>query len=79
MQTNSGTPQPLYLGLDVHKAQTVLATLEDRREAKPEIYGSVTTSQHALERVIRRIAKARKRPLNSLHVCYEASHLACFP
>ena len=73
MQTNSDTPRTLYVGLDVHKAQTVLATLEDHREAQPEIYGSVTTSQHALERVIRRIAKARNRPLCSLHVCYEAS------
>ena len=73
MQTNSDTPHALYVGLDVHKAQTVLATLEDRREAQPEIHGSVTTSQHALERVIRRIAKARNLPLSSLHVCYEAS------
>lgn len=73
MQMNSDTPRALYVGLDVHKAQTVLATLEDQREAQPEIYGSVTTSQHALERVIRRIAKARKLPLSSLHLCYEAS------
>ncbi|NIP97110.1 MAG: IS110 family transposase, partial [Akkermansiaceae bacterium] len=58
---------------DVHKAQTVLATLGQDREAQPEIYGSMTTSQHALERVIRRIAKARKLPLSHLHVCYEAS------
>ena len=73
MKTNSDTPRALYLGLDVHKAQTVIATLEDHREARPEIHGSVATSQHALERVIRRIAKARKLPLDHLHVCYEAS------
>ena len=73
MKTNADTPRTLYIGLDVHKAQSVIATLEEHREAQPEIYGSVATSQHALERVIRRIAKARKLPLDHLHVCYEAS------
>ena len=36
MKTNSDTPQALCVGLDVHKAQTVLATFEQGREAKTE-------------------------------------------
>ena len=73
MKTNSSAPQTLYLGLDVHKAETVVAILESDRDAEPRHYGSVTTSQHALERVMRRIAKSQKRELSDLHVFYEAS------
>ena len=73
MITNSDAPQTLYLGLDVHKEQTVIAILEGDREAEPRHYGSVSTSQHALERSIRRIAKSHRRSLSDLYVCYEAS------
>ena len=73
MNTNSDTPPLLYLGLDVHKEQTVIALLEPERNAEPEHYGSVATSQHALERAVRRIAKARKIKLSDIHMCYEAS------
>jgi len=73
MNTNSDAPQTLYLGLDVHKAETVIAILENNREAEPRHYGSITTSQHALERAMRRIAKNQKCKLADLHVCYEAS------
>ena len=73
MKTNSDAPQTLYLGLDVHKEQTVIAILEGDREAEPRHYGSVSTSQHALERSIRRIAKSHRRSLSDLYVCYEAS------
>lgn len=73
MKTNSDAPCALYIGLDVHKEQTVIAILENQREAEPRIYGSVTTSQHALERAMRRIAKKQKIDLGQLHVCYEAS------
>jgi transposase len=66
-------PAALYLGLDVHKAETVIATLEPDREAEPQHHGAVTTSLHALERAMRRIAKNRKLKLSDLHVCYEAS------
>ncbi|MFC7339643.1 transposase, partial [Haloferula chungangensis] len=73
MKTNSDTPQKLYIGLDVHKEETVIALLEADRNAEPRQYGSITTSQHALERAIRRIAKQQKRELSDLEVCYEAS------
>lgn len=73
MKTNSDAPQTLYLGLDVHKAETVIAILESDREAEPRHYGSIATTQHALERVMRRIIKAQKCKLSDLHVCYEAS------
>lgn len=73
MKTNSDTTRALYLGLDVHKEQTVIAILEGSRDAEPRPYGSVTTSQHALERAMRRIAKSQGRELSDLHVCYEAS------
>lgn len=73
MKTNSDAPRKLYLGLDVHKEQTVIAILESDREAEPRHYGSISTSQHALERAMRRIAEKQKRKLSDLHVCYEAS------
>ena len=73
MKTNSSAPQTLYLGLDVHKAETVIAILESDRDAEPRHYGSIATTQHALERAMRRIAKKQNRQLSDLHVCYEAS------
>lgn len=73
MKPNSSAPRTLYIGLDVHKAETVIAILESDREAEPRHYGSVATSQHGLERAIRRIAKSQERQLADLHVCYEAS------
>ena len=73
MKQNSSAPQTLYIGLDVHKAETVIAILEAGREEEPRHYGSIATTQHALERVMRRIAKGQGRELSDLHVCYEAS------
>ena len=73
MKQNSNAPQTLYLGLDVHKEETVIATLESDRDAEPQHYGSIGTTQHALERVMRRIAKSQDLQLGDLHVCYEAS------
>ena len=73
MKTNSSAPQTLYLGLDVHKAETVIAILESDRDAEPRHYGSIATTQHAVERAMRRIAKKQDRELSDLHVCYEAS------
>ncbi|MFK7851751.1 MAG: transposase [Akkermansiaceae bacterium] len=73
MKTNSNTPRTLYLGLDVHKEKTSIAILEPERDAQPRHYGDINTSQHALERAIRRIAKNNDRALSDLHVCYEAS------
>lgn len=73
MNTNSDTTHALYLGLDVHKEQTTIAILESHRQAQPRNYGNIATTQHALERAMRRIAKQQKRQLSDLHVCYEAS------
>lgn len=73
MKTNSSAPQTLYLGLDVHKAETVIAILQSDRDAQPRHYGSIATTQHALERAMRRIAKQQNLQLSNLHVCYEAS------
>jgi len=73
MKTNSNAPKTLYIGLDVHKAETVIALLKSDRNEEPRHYGAVTTSQHALERVMRRIAKSHQLNLSNLHVCYEAS------
>jgi transposase len=73
MKTNSDTTRTLYLGLDVHKEQTVIAILENDRDAEPRHYGSIATTQHSLERAIRRIAKQQNRSLADLHICYEAS------
>ena len=73
MKTNSDTTRTLYIGLDVHKEQTVIAILENGRDAEPRPYGSIATAQHAMERAMRRIAKAQGRALSDLHVCYEAS------
>lgn len=73
MKTNSGTPPKIYLGLDVHKEKTSIAVLEADRDAEPRYYGEINTSLHALERAVRKIAKAQDCALAELHVCYEAS------
>lgn len=73
MKTNSDTPNAIYIGLDVHKEKTSIAILEAKRDSEPRYYGEINTSQHALERAMRRISKQQKRELCDLHVCYEAS------
>ena len=73
MKTNSSAPQTLYLGLDVHKAETVISILESDRDAEPRHNGNISTTQFSLERAIRRIAKKQNRELSDLPVCYEAS------
>ena len=61
MNTNPDTTDTLYIGLDVHKAQTVIAIPESGRDEQARQYGSITTSQHALERAMRRIPAQQKR------------------
>lgn len=73
MKPKSSAPGKLYIGLDVHQAETVIATLEPDRDAEPQHYGSIATTQYAIERFMRRIAKSQGRELKDLHVCYEAS------
>lgn len=73
MKPNTDTPRTIYIGLDVHKEKTSIAILESQRDAEPRLYGEINTTQHALERAMRRISKHQERALSELHVCYEAS------
>jgi transposase len=72
MKPNSDTTTKLYIGLDVHKEQTSVALAEPGAKGEIRSYGSVATTQIALERMVRRIAKANKIAPAELHVCYEA-------
>ena len=72
MKTNSDTTTKFYIGLDVHKEQTAVAIAEPDITSEIRSYGNCATSQIALERLIRRIAKARQCSLSELHICYEA-------
>ena len=53
MKLNLNASKTLYLGLGVHKAETVTAILESHRDAEPRNYGSIVTTQHTLERTMR--------------------------
>lgn len=57
MKSNSDTTVKLYIGFDVHKEQTSVAIAEAGSKGEVRSHGSVATSQSALERLIRRIAK----------------------
>ena len=46
MKTNSSALHTLYLGLDVHKAETVIAILESDRDAEPRHYGSIAPDRY---------------------------------
>jgi transposase len=72
MKTNADTAPALYLGLDVHKEQTTVAIADPGPEGEVRHHGSVATTHTALERVVRRIAKARKIAPGDIQVCYEA-------
>jgi len=72
MKANSDTPAKLYIGLDVHKAQTTVAIAKPGARGEVRVPGNVRTTQHALEGVLRRIAKAHGCSLPDLEVCYEA-------
>jgi hypothetical protein len=73
MKQNSSTPEILCIGLDVSEAETVIAILESDPDAEPQHYNSIATTQHVLERTMRRIAKSQGRKLGDFHLCYEAS------
>jgi len=60
------------IGLDVRKEKTSVALAEPDSGGEVRSHGEVATSQVALERLMRRIAKARGVGLSELHVCYEA-------
>lgn len=73
MKTNSNAPCAFYLGLDVHKEKTSIAILGAERRDEARFHSEINTTQHALERSMRRIAKQQGVLLSQLHVCYEAS------
>jgi transposase len=70
MKPKSDTTPALYIGLDVHKEKTSVADPGSKGEVR--LHGEVATTQVALDRLIRRIAKARAIPLSRISVCYEA-------
>jgi transposase len=72
MKTNSDTTPALYIGLDVHKEKTSVATADPGSKGEVRLHGEVATTQVALDRLIRRIAKARAIPVSRISVCYEA-------
>ena len=72
MKTNSDTTAKLYIGLDVHKEKSAIALAEPGAHGETRSYGEVATTQIALERTIRKIAKARGVALPEVHICYEA-------
>jgi transposase len=72
MKTNSDTTPALYIGLDVHKEKTSVAIADPGPKGEIRLHGEVATTQVALDRLIRRIAKNRNIPLSRISVCYEA-------
>lgn len=72
MKTNSDTTPRLYIGLDVHKEKTSVAVADPGSTGEIRHHGEVATTQVALERLIRKIAKARDIPVSRIAVCYEA-------
>jgi len=72
MKPKSDTTPALYIGLDVHKEKTSVAIADADPKGEVRSYGEVNTTQVALERLIRRIAKAHKVPVSRISVCYEA-------
>jgi transposase len=72
MKTNSDTTAGIYIGLDVHKEKTSVAIADPGPQGEIRLHGEVATTQVALDRLIRRIAKVRGIPLSRISVCYEA-------
>ena len=72
MKTNSDTTPALYIGLDVHKEKTSVAIADPGANGEIRHHGEVSTTQIALDRLIRRIARTREIPLSAISVCYEA-------
>lgn len=63
---------PLYIGLDVHKEKSTIAIARPEPGGEIIAHGSVATSVIAIERALRRIARAHGTQMKALHVAYEA-------
>ena len=72
MKTNSDTTPKLYIGLDVHKEQTCVAIADPGSDGEIRSHGNISTTQPSIDKVLRRIVKARGLLLTDIHVCYEA-------
>ena len=71
-RSEANTTAAYYIGLDVHKEQTCVAIAEPGGGGEVRSHGSVATTQVALERLVRRLAKGHGCAVSDLHVCYEA-------
>ncbi len=60
----------LYLGLDVHKDSITIAIAMGGRNGEVRLYGTISNDLQALEKVLRKIARAHGGAV--LEVCYEA-------
>lgn len=72
MKTNSDTTPKLCIGLDVHKEQTSVAIADPGSDGEVRSHGNISTTQPSIDKVLRRIVKARGLLLTDIHVCYEA-------
>jgi transposase len=71
-RSESKTTPTLYIGLNVHKEKTSIAIADPGASGEVRSYGVVATTQIAMDRMIRRIAKAKEIPVSRISVCYEA-------
>src|SRR5260370_34865743 len=57
-----------FVGLDVHKRQTVVALADSGREGEGRHYGAVETDRSTIEKLARKVASGAEPP----RFCYEA-------
>lgn len=62
----------LYSGLDAHKEKTSVTIPDPGPKGEVRLHGEVATTQVTLDRLIRRIAKARAIPVSRISAPYEA-------
>lgn len=61
-----------YIGLDVHKDSVAIAYTSSNSRQNPKYHATCGGSNLAVERALRRLAKALEVKLQELQVCYEA-------